>query len=468
MISSIRTYLLINLLLSVTLITSLAIVGSLFIEHKNIQAHLDAQLTVASEHLKILIDTQPNKPNWKLLEKKLSAIYSYADNESNISKQLQDMNTFQVWGADSKLLMHSGNSPITPLSNLTSSGLNYDLIHKTSWRTSVLHDKERGYTIIVAQPSQRRQLVANKLTQDSIYILLITYPILGFLIWMIVGKALAPVSRITGQLRHRKAAYLEPVDMRDVPSEVKPLVNELNSLFVRLSDSFEREKRFAGDAAHELRTPLAVMSAQTQVAMRADDPKDRKEALKKLLNGVERSSHIIHQLLTMSRMAPQASLHEATDMDLTQAATDTISDLIQSALNKNIDLGMDAPEHLIIQCNNVAIAILLRNIVDNAIRYTPDGGVVSLDIKGKKILNKRYAIITVTDTGPGIPEELRERVFERFFRVVGNKAQGSGLGLGIVKQIVALHGGSVELNTPAGGKGLEIKIKLPCTPKIVN
>ena len=110
----------------------------------------------------------------------------------------------------------------------------------------------------------------------------------------------------------------------------------------------------------------------------------------------------------------------------------------------------------------------MRNIVDNAIRYTPDGGVVSLDIKGKKILNKRYAIITVTDTGPGIPEELRERVFERFFRVVGNKAQGSGLGLGIVKQIVALHGGSVELNTPAGGKGLEIKIKLPCTPKIVN
>ena len=465
MIPSIRTYLLINLLLSVTLITSIAIMGSLFIEHKTIQEHLDAQLMLTAKQFQILLNSEAPKPNWSLLNKSMLDLNNKVKNATNTESKITGLNTFQVWSHSNILLLRSKGAPVRPIADLKSSGLGTHLLNKVNWRTDVLHDYTKKYTIVVGQPSNGRHIIENKITEDSIYILLITYPILGFLIWLIIGKALAPVRKIAYQLSHRKAAFLEPVNFNDVPSEIQPLVNELNSLFERLGESFEREKRFAGDAAHELRTPLAVMSAQTQVALRTDDKQELKESLEKLLNGVKRSSHVVHQLLTMSRMVPQASIHEPEAMDLVQITQMTISDLIQPAIEKNIDLGMEAPKELKLIGNPTAIAILMRNLVDNAIRYSREGGKVNIILREKKIANKSYVIINAIDTGPGIPKELRERVFERFFRVVGNKAQGSGLGLGIVRQIVKLHQGTIQLKDPKEHRGLDVEIKLPCDIK---
>jgi two-component system, OmpR family, sensor histidine kinase QseC len=464
MLPSIRTNLLINLLMTVTLMTAASIAGSLYIEHHSIQTQLDAQLIITTEQFQVLINSEGTSTNWKQLNNKMRLLDKKIKSNINSNIKVGGLNKFQVWSNSNKLLLRSNGAPLQPIADLTSTGLGKHTANKISWRSNVVYDKKHNYTIIVSQSVNERRMIENTITKESIYILLFSYPLLAGLVWYIIGRSLAPVRKIAYQVSHRKAAYLDPFDFDDVPTEIQPLVNELNSLFERLKDAFEREKRFAGDAAHELRTPLAVMSAQTQVALRTDDKTILKESLEKLLSGVQRSSHVVHQLLTMSRMVPQANIQEPAKMDLVQISGMTISDLIQPAIDKNIDLGMDAPEALIMYGNQTAISILMRNLVDNAIRYSREGGQVNVVLKEKIIDKKSYIIVNVIDSGPGIPKELRERVFERFFRIVGNKAQGSGLGLGIVRQIVKLHQGTIQLKDPKDHKGLEVEIKMPCEP----
>jgi two-component system sensor histidine kinase QseC len=222
-----------------------------------------------------------------------------------------------------------------------------------------------------------------------------------------------------------------------------------------LREGFEKEKRFTADAAHELRTPLAALSAQIQVALREETPEGRNRALLKVLAGVNRSTHVIQQLLTLSRMDPEASIQDPQAVNLAQQAAEVAAQLAPEAIAKNIELELLNPDSKAsIMGNPTAIHILLRNLVDNAIRYSPENSFVKINIEE----NNNEVILTVMDNGPGIPEELRERVFERFFRVSGTKTTGSGLGLGIVMQIVKLHKAKIELLTPAHSHGLTVKI----------
>lgn len=453
---SIRTFLLINLLLSVTLVTSMAIVGSLFIAHKKIQSHLDLHLIDTAKQIHTFIDSQYESINWQKLNR------DFQSSNAAPSVNTNDHTIFQIWQHD-RLLLKSSIGHLHNRFDIHKIGFKEEKRNSQSFRTYTLKDYKNNYTIVVAQPEAYRQQLENRLSENSIYLLLATYPLLGILVWFIVRNALKPVNKIAKQVHDRKAAYLEPVSIDNIPAEIKPLTDSLNHLFKRLDEAFEREKRFASDAAHEMRTPLAVLSTQAQIALKATDTKQREDALRKVLNGVERSSHIIHQLLTMSRMVPQASIHQATEFDIVKHTTDMIGDLINSALNKNIELSLDAPEHLKMTGSSTAIAIMIRNLIDNAIRYTPENGTVDIQIS-ENTQDKTIRYI-VSDTGPGIAKELRERVFERFFRVIGNKASGSGLGLGIVKQIVELHQGSIELGTADVGHGLKVTITLPSESK---
>jgi len=277
------------------------------------------------------------------------------------------------------------------------------------------------------------------------------------LIWVIVGKALHILKRVTSEVSNRAPSYLQPVDLKAVPAEIVPLVEALNHLFGRLRDAFEREKRFTGDAAHELKTPLAAISAQAQAALRASKDSNR-EALSKILEGVNRSNHVIQQLLTLSRMVPEATTQDFTSVKLAREIADTAAMLAPDAVQKNIELEFLTPDSpAIIRGNATAIGILIRNLIDNAIRYTPKDGWIKIEIRE----TARQVILAVTDNGPGIPPELRERVFERFYRIVGNESPGSGLGLGIVQQIAKLHGAKVLLVTPESGAGLEVQVIFP-------
>lgn len=472
MTPSIRTFLLINLLLSVTLITSLAIIGNLFLAHKDIQTQLDAQLIRTAKRMRAFFsDYGADHRNLSLIQHNLLKYFTESDPKTNhtyapsksqreqlkANEEAQDSLEFQIWNNNGKLILHSNGTPRIPLSN-GKNGLSTLWLHSQSWRINTLYDPTTELTYMVAERSNYRQQLENQLTQDSIFIMLITYPFLGFLIWIIVGRGLDTLKKVALEVSQRAPSYLERVDVESVPSEIEPLVRELNSLFCRLKEAFEREKRFTADAAHELRTPLAALNTHTQVALRAQTPEQRKQALLKVLAGVNRGTHVVQQLLTLSRMLPEASINEPVPMDLSKEAADIAAQLAPEAIAKNIDLELITPdEPPIILGNSTSIGILIRNLVDNAIRYSPEKSKVTIKIEK----DKEYVMLRVIDNGPGIPEELRERVFERFFRVIGNQTTGSGLGLGIVQKISNLHHAKIILATPDNGQGLDFQVIFP-------
>lgn len=462
MTPSIRTFLLINLLLSVTLITSLAIIGNLFLAHKDIQTQLDADLLRSAYRIQAFFSDDIQERNLKTvqanLDKAMNPTLQLENNKLHVqaAKDAEQNMEFQIWHRN-KLVLHSPNSPTKPLSG-GKTGLTTAWINGQSWRVNTVYNKKSQLTIMVSERLHFRQKLENQLTQDSIFIMLITYPFLGFLIWIIVGRGLDPLKKVAEEVKHRAPTYLKPVDLEAVPAEIEPLVSELNHLFKRLLDAFDREKRFTADAAHELKTPLAALNTQVQVALRAESPEARNQALLKVLSGVNRSTHVVQQLLTLSRMDPEATIQNPVPIDLSKQATDVAALLAPEAIAKNIDLELITPEKkVIILGNATAINILMRNLVDNAIRYSKENSFIKLVIQ--ESANK--IIFSVIDNGPGIPEELRERVFERFYRIPGTKVSGSGLGLGIVYQIAKLHQAKLELLTPPNGVGLEVRVTFP-------
>lgn len=461
---SIRTYLLINLLLSVTLITSFAIIGNLFLAHQDIQLHLDAQLIRTTLRMQAIFSIPINTKELAMIQHRLRTENKHLEELKNTSdlkpeaiQQASRNLEFQIWNANKKLILHSKDALKMPFSDGLV-GLTTRWINNHTWRVSTGYNRENHLTIMVAERANYRQQLENRLTKDSVVVMIITYPFLGFLIWIIVGRGLDSLRRVAKEVHQRAPHYLEPVDLESVPSEIEPLVGELNSLFGRLKAAFEREKRFTADAAHELKTPLAALSAQTQVALRSKTETEKKEALLKVLSGVQRSTHVVQQLLTLSRMEPEMGLTNTTSINLAKQAADIAAMLAPDAIEKNIELELLSPDSkATITGNVIAIDILIRNLIDNAIRYSPSNSFVSIDIQE----DKKHVILIVRDNGPGIPEAFRKRVFERFFRIIGNNTIGSGLGLSIVQQIATLHHAEIQLHTPSDGKGVEFHILFP-------
>lgn len=464
MTPSIRTFLLINLLLSVTLITSLAIIGNLFLAHKNIQVQLDSQLIRTSLRMQAFFSGGIEKEDLATVQRSLDRYLSIkpkpiANIQPSANEQLPKTSNdleFQVWDAAGKLILHSPHAPNVALSE-GNPGLSTLWLNGTAWRVNTSYNADNKLSIMVAEQSDYRQRLENELTQDSVFIMLLTYPFLGVLIWVIVGRGLNALRKVADEVRRRAPRNLKPVALESVPSEIEPLVSELNDLFERLQEAFTRNERFTSDAAHELKTPLAALSAQTQVALRAKTPQDRNEALLKVLTGVDRSTHVVQQLLTLSRIAPEASHHNPEPVDLGSQAREIAALLVPKAIEKDIELELITRDNTIIQGHSTAIDILLRNLIDNAIRYSPSGSLVQVVIERRM----GHVTLSVIDNGPGIPQELRERVFERFFRVTGTQATGSGLGLGIVLQIVKLHRANIKLLTADDGHGLKVFIEFP-------
>ncbi len=442
MIYSIRRFLFISLFLSISVASSITAIGNYFLDKQIIQPYLDTEL------IKI----------FSVVEKLNQIANIDIITQNKINAYLKSTQTphfmFQIWDKKGKLLFHSLNSKTINLNN-TPLGFHDVVIRDEDWRVYSGMENGTDTKIVVAELYNMRNGLTDLITRNNGYILLITYPIFAILIWIIVGLALRSLTRVTTEISNRASTYLEPVDATHLPIEIKPLVIELNQLFIRLKSAFERNKRFAADAAHELRTPLAALKMQAQVALKSENAQDRHQALLKVVQGVDRSSHVVAQLLTLSRISQEERLNDFLPVDLHKIATEVIAHLAHLALEKNVDIELSpAPNHSIIQGNDTAIGILIRNIVDNAIRYTPEKGSITISIV--ETVNK--VILHVIDTGPGIPDELRDRVFERFYRGMGETATGSGLGLAIVHQIAELHHATIALSTPTNGIGLQFSV----------
>jgi two-component system sensor histidine kinase QseC len=442
MIYSIRRFLFVSLFISISIASSITAIGNYFLDKQIIQPYLDTEL------IKIftVIEKLNQLANVDIVTQKKIESYLTSTNTPHFM--------FQIWSPEGKLLFHSANSQMIVLKN-TPMGFNDILINNEDWRAFSGIDGKTQTKIIVAELYDMRNNLTDLITRNNGYILLITYPIFAILIWIIVGLALRSVTKVTNEISNRASTFLEPVDATHLPIEIKPLVIELNQLFGRLKLAFERNKRFAADAAHELRTPLAALKTQAQVAFKANNTQDRYQALLKVMQGVDRSSHVVAQLLTLSRLSQEEGLNDVRAVDLHKIATEVVAHLAHVALEKNIDIEMEpAPKNTIVQGNATALGIMIRNIVDNAIRYTPEKGSIKISITH----SQHKLILQVSDTGPGIPSELRDRVFERFYRGLGESTTGSGLGLAIVHQIAELHHATIRLSTPASGIGLQFTV----------
>jgi two-component system sensor histidine kinase QseC len=461
--SSIRRLLLINLLVCVALIVVLTAVGVYYLGSNDVDQLMDRELVHSSLVFRALLTASHNSNDYEKVQSELNQVLTkeakVLDENPNgrpfRNSTLQDFPLqYQIWDKSSHLILQSGDAPDEPLSS-GQEGFSTTFINQKTWRVYTSYDAKTGLTFIVGARNALQTWLKQSVAKDDIYIMLLTFPILGILIWLVLAHGLSSLKRVADELATRAPNYLEPVDIDQVPEEIASLVDELNKLLLRLKQTLDREQRFASDAAHELRTPLAALRTHAQVALRATHDPDVARPLNKVMTGVERSTHVVQQLLTLSRLVPGSPLDNQTNVDVVAIARDIISDLIPIALEKNIEISLDSThEHVTLLANGITIGILLRNLIDNAIRYTPEDGQVSIEI----LENNDQVTLQVTDNGPGIPPKLRARVFERFFRVLGNKAQGSGLGLAIVQQIAGLHNGHVKLDSPRVGTGLQISV----------
>ncbi|ALM83796.1 ATP-binding protein [Bordetella sp. N] len=311
----------------------------------------------------------------------------------------------------------------------------------------------------VAQDMKVRQDTARALALRTVGPIAAAAPLLMLVVWFVVGASLRPLRRTRAELAARQPEALEPVDEQGLPDEILPLVRELNLLLDRTRHAFALQKRFVGDAAHELRSPLAALRLQLQALARPGDEQAHQLALQRLGSGIERASRLIEQLLSMARHDVAVDTLPAQQVDLGDVARQAIADVLAEANARAMDIGMDGAAHAWVRGNSDALALLLRNLLDNAIKYTPPGG--RIDIILEPGPGTGGARLLVDDSGPGVPEEERERVFDRFYRLANHDEVGSGLGLSIVRAIAERHGATVRLEQAPGLGGLRVEVVFP-------
>jgi two-component system sensor histidine kinase QseC len=359
---------------------------------------------------------------------------------------------FQVWVDDNRLVMNSPATPSVPLtgtegfSNHTDGGSD-----GRRWRYYSQWNKERTVRVVVGQDNRLRDELIGHALWQLLLPALVGLPILGAWVWLATRHGLRPLDVVAEQIAARGPEHLDPVQPATAPEEIRPLVESINHLFARVEQAIEAEKRFTADAAHELRTPLAALSAQAQVALRARDADEQRHAIDQLITSSRRGARLVDQLLTLARVDPNEAPPGGT-VDLYGLAEEICIQHGAVAIENDVTLELDATPAIVAGDPDM-LRILLRNLVDNAIRYTPAGGHVTVAVKEHTL--------TVTDTGPGIPDAERERVFNRFHRLAGQEKEGSGLGLSIVARIAERHSARIQLADGEGGVGLRVTVEFP-------
>ncbi len=361
----------------------------------------------------------------------------------------------QIWGPDGAQLFRSPHSQLPAQAVL---GFSDGVAGGVRYRVYSLQTPEQ--TVQIAQDMDARQARARTMALRAVLPIALLAPLLMLAVWWLIDRSLAPVERTRRQVAARTAGDLSPLPDADLPEEVLPLVQELNLLFGRARQAFETQRSFVADAAHELRSPLTALKLQAQALRRPQDDASREAAIARLNDGIDRAIDLVGQLLALAReegdrqqvVPPQA-------VDLQEVVRQVVSDLLPQAGTKRIDLGLapGASEPLQVQGQPAALHTLLRNLVDNAIKYTPEGGQVDITLA----VRDRAPSLVVEDSGPGLPEAERERVFDRFYRVPGSEAQGSGLGMAIVKTIADAHGATVTLDRSPALGGLRVEVRFP-------
>jgi two-component system OmpR family sensor kinase len=358
----------------------------------------------------------------------------------------------QIWNAGT-LTYSSHPSIALPLQpHIGKSAVDFE---EQDWH--VYRIDENGTAIQVAQPYSNRRAFVREMAWHTLSPILVQIPLIGLLIWLAVGRSLSPLHAISRAIRERSAISLAPLEIAPVPKEVQFMVQELNALLTRLDTALNAQQQFTMDAAHELRTPLAALKLQLGNLERAHNAAEQKRAIARLHHGIDRATHVAQQLLTLARLQPEPAAHTRTPVDLAQLAHLAVENYAEIAYASRIDLGYPRHEPATVPGDAGSLRIVIDNLIDNALRYTPPGGKVDVAV----FMQNAEARIEVKDTGIGIAEHERTRIFERFYRVIGTQTNGTGLGLAIVKHIVEAHNGRIRIGAGIDGAGTGFTICLP-------
>ena len=433
-----------------------------------IEELFDAQLAQSARLVQGLVMREMEPQARQALQTALDAAVNAHRDQGVPGHDYETKLGFQVYAEDGSSVLQSAGAPngalqqlaagsASPFSHLAG-GYHEVLLEGHAWRLFLLHDREDALWILVSERGDVRGELVGKIARRSLLPDLIGLPLLALLIWLAVGWGLRPLADMAQLLKRRDPDNLAPLLLAPLPHELEPVAASLNRLLQQVNQLVEREKRFIADAAHELRTPLAVLRIHAQNALQAGSEAERDEALRQLLAGVDRTTRVVTQLLTLARLEPSAQQLRLAPLDMRRLTRDTLAELTPLAIAREQELTLEVDEHddYSLTGDAASLATLLQNLVGNALTYTPSGGRIEVQLRS----TPDKLILEVADSGPGIAPELRAQLFERFVRL--GDGQGAGLGLSIVARIAELHGATVDLLDSALG-GLRAVVRIPRT-----
>ena len=378
------------------------------------------------------------------------------------SYDFQKIVVFQVWSTNStppKSLFRSSNIPGTIAAQVPDEGFSDIELKGQSWRYYRQRDAQRGLDVLVGENDKDRHELAQQVAWNNITPFLFGLPLLALFVMLAIYFGLRPLLKLAESLRKLSPEQLNPITVRDAPKEITPVVDALNSLLGRIARTIENERRFTADASHELRTPLAALHAQIQAAQLSDNKTERIECLAKALQGADRMAHLVGQLLTLSRLDEALSPINLEPVNLIELTQECCAELGANALSKNIEISFSPEAHPALSGSPDMLRIMLRNLLDNAIRYTPQGGQVevALHLTG----DGRQVELEIADSGSGVADAQLASLGQRFNRINQNVADGVGLGLSIVQRIAEIHRAKITFNHATTLGGLSVKVCFP-------
>lgn len=457
--SSIRRTLLVSLLGVLTVLMTVAAVMSYRAGLQEAGEMFDARLVQSSRVLLNLVDEPlsdlteyPGQPivlrGWHGQAQGVGEALAFKDGHAYENKL-----AFQVWDAQGHLMLRSDSAPETKLAPLAP-GYSETLINGEQWRVFTLRSPP-GRWFQSAERADIRQELAEDIAIGTLLPLLLALPLMALAIWATVIWAMRPLSRVSDEIGERDPERMTPLDTANLPLETHGLVRAVNGLLHRLNAALARERQFIADAAHELRTPISALKVHASNAREAAEVGERQTSQRHLDQSIARIERLVAQLLSLNRAEGASQNSPHTYLDLGALVRTEIDEIRPISLQKRqtIQLRLDEVQVL---GDALALGPLVRNLLENAIRYTPDEGsiIVSTGIE------QDWAKLSIEDSGPGIPEESRNRVFDRFYRIVGSNVEGSGLGLAIVREIIDDHGGRITLGTSETLGGLAATVWL--------
>jgi two-component system sensor histidine kinase QseC len=451
-----------TVLLAGTVATLLVIVGaaawlSYAGSEEEAQELFDARLATSARVLEALVARPVEQATVESpIVVKLPAPLEAAEHDtpSTLGHYYETKIAFQVWASDGRLLVRSASAPDTPFAPLEP-GFSDQRFERQPWRVFAL--PSHNVWIQVAERDDVRGELAEKLALAAVVPLIAGAALMLVLLSLLIRYGLAPLARLARQIELRQPDSTTPFDVERAPTEIQPVLAALNGLQARVRAALERERRFTADAAHELRTPLAALKVHAQNLARATTAAEQTASLERMLAGLDRTIHLAEQMLALSRATATGEL-AVTEVSLRSLVAEAI-DTLQARLRERqvrVAVTCAPPESPItVRGDRQKLASLVGNLLDNAVRHAPSGSVIDVALGERD----GEAVLSVTDRGPGIPPELRERVFESYYRIPGTSGSGSGLGLAIVREVAALHRARAEIDDAVDGPGARVTVR---------